>query len=145
MNTTKQLEELVGRKNGRLDDLRTAVLPVAALLALCKRPASSAYKIYVRHQRTNVGSCDWLMVENLASDTECWTPELRINETGGFVHGDFDAPYPDGPTPRQLRAFAAWLSCPDTLAAYVAEEQAAEQSDLSAIDKLTAMAAAAAD
>jgi hypothetical protein len=68
------------------------------------------------------------------AESEYWTIDRPVNASGGWTHGDFQSPQPSGPTPRQLRDFAAWLADPATLAGIADLEQETGET----VDGLTA-------
>jgi len=136
--TLDRLVKLAAQRSARLDSLRAACLPICELVAPLRQPHGSRYLITERHQHTNVGGCAWTMVEDASGPT--WTIDRPCGATGGWTHGDFGSPQPSGPTPRQLREFAAWLSDPETLKAITDLEQETAET----VDVLTARLNAAA-
>jgi hypothetical protein len=138
-DTLDRLIRLAAQRSARLDSLREACLPLCRLIAPLRTPKGSRYYVTEQHQRTNVGGCSWLTVsdgspnsEDFAMDPtrESWTLDRPVSASGGWTHGDFNSPQPSGPTPRQLRDFAAWLADPGTLSGIADEEQGtAEQVD----------------
>jgi len=145
-DTLDRLTKLAGQRNARLESLREACRPLAGLIVRLPRPNGSRYDVYLHRQSTNAGECEWTIVaegryncDDRAS--EPWTLDRACGENGGYTHGDFNSPKPTGPTPRQLRDFAAWLADPATLQAYADTEQRTAE----AVDNTTARLNAAAE
>ena len=136
--TLDRLTKLAAQRSARLDSLREACAPICELIAPLLQPRLNRYLITTYHQRSNVGGCAWTMVEEDDHDGgdhgTTWTIDRPCGSSGGWTHGDFGSPKPSGPTPRQLRDFAAWLADPATLAA-IAD---LEQETAATVDGLTA-------
>jgi len=148
-STLDRLTKLAAQRSARLDSLREACLTLCELIAPLRTPEGSRYIISTYHQRSNVGGCEWTMIRRTGAGClddyadaapEEWTIDRPCNASGGWTHGDFHSPQPSGPTPRQLRDFAAWLADPATLAA-IAD---LEQETAATVDGLTAKLNAAA-
>jgi hypothetical protein len=150
-STLDRLTKLAAQRSARLDALREACLPICRLIAPLRQPTRDQDGLAVLHsvreyrQQTNVGGCSWLLVETIEHNqgqtaAASWTIERPINASGGWTHGDFGSPQPSGPTPRQLREFAAWLADPETLKG-IAD---LEQETAGTVDGLTASLNAAA-
>lgn len=129
--TLDRLTKLSAQRSARLDSLREACVPLCELMAPLNQ-VESPYRVSTYHQHTNVGGCAWTMIDG--GPDENWTIDRACGESGGWTHGDFNSPKPSGPTPRQLRDFAAWLADPATLRA-IAD---LEQETAEAVDGLTA-------
>lgn len=134
--TLDRLTKLAAQRNARLESLREACLPICRLIAPLRTPGDHEYRVTCQTQHTNVGGCSWLMISRPGHTTyeisedgeEPWTIEREVNASGGWTHGDFGSPKPHGPTPHQLRDFAAWLADPVTLRAIAdLEQETAEQ------------------
>lgn len=134
--TLNRLTRLAVQRNARLESLREACIPLCRLIAPLRQPRENRYSVTEYRQESNVGGCSWLMVYGRDAEIcdETWTIERSANETGGWTHGDFGSPKPCGPTPAQLRDFAAWLADPETLRG-IAD---LEQETAEAVDGLTA-------
>jgi len=163
-STLDRLVKLAAQRSARLDSLREACAPLCELIAPLRQPDTFKwytgkgkeaidkpvpYRVSTYHQRSNVGGCEWTMIRRTGAGClddyadaapEEWTIDRPVNASGGWTHGDFHSPQPSGPTPRQLRDFAAWLADPATLAA-IAD---LEQETAATVDGLTAKLNAAA-
>ena len=125
--TLDRLTKLAAQRSARLESLREACAPICELVAPLRSPGGSRYRVSTYHQRSNVGGCEWTMIED---GDESWTINRSCGASGGWTHSDFNSPKPNGPTPRQLRDFAAWLADPATLEAIAdIEQETAETVD----------------
>ena len=148
-STLDRLIKLAAQRSARLDSLREACIPLCELIAPLRNPQGNRYVISTYHQRSNAGACEWTMIRRTGAGClndyedaapEEWTIDRACGESGSWTHGDFNSPQPSGPTPRQLRDFAAWLAIPETLS----EIADLEQETAETVDGLTAKLNAAA-
>jgi len=119
--TLDRLTKLAAQRSARLESLREACWPIARLIAPLRQPHGDQAIPYL-----------------ITLESKPW-PCLVVNQQGKDEFGpgrvdtwslDYPCGQPSGPTPRQLRDFAAWLCNPETLQAIAdLEQKTAEDVD----------------